>query len=218
MPNWCHNTMDIYGDYEELKRFTLACKTEETNESGKSLSLNQLFPIPDELANTVAGWFGEGTPEHEELKIKQKANIEKYGVKDWYDWALDNYGSKWGANNFEFEEDDLSPGDTYFSATYDSAWSPADGLIRKISELFPGLTFAVLSTEESDAFICYSIFRNGQLMAEDGETPEIPAEIVKLNETDTDLFYEKLMDWQTEYFDLWNEKVTSRAKQVLSSK
>ena len=215
MPNWCNNTMDIHGEYEELKRFSLACQAKKEDDGGKYLSFNQLFPIPAELEDTVAGWFGD-TEKQAEQTAKEKSNIEKYGYKDWYEWALANYGSKWGAKNVEFG-DEVTEGATRITATYESAWGPTDGLIRKISELFPSLVFAVVSTEESDAFVCYSIFRNGELIAEDGETPEIPAEIEKLHETDTDLFYEKLMDWQTEYFDLWNEKAENETQKVLLS-
>lgn len=208
--------MDIHGEYEELKRFSLACQAEKENGDGKYLSFNKLFPIPAELEDTVAGWFGD-TEKQTEQTAKEKSNIEKYGYKDWYEWALANYGSKWGAKNVEFS-DEVTQGATHITATYESAWSPADGLIRKISELFPSLIFAVVSTEESDAFVCYSIFSNGELVAEDGETPEMPVEILKLSEADDDSFYEKLMDWQTEYFDLWNEKAETQVQEVLSRK
>lgn len=215
MPNWCHNTIDIHGDHEELKKFQEACqvKNQETGETFNSF--NQLFPIPDELAETTAGWFGDKDKQAEQT-AKELSNLEKYGHKDWYEWALANYGSKWGAQDVEFSE--LSPGETYLTGTYNSAWSPADGLIKQISTLFPTLLFSVVSTEESDAFVCFSIFRNGKLIAEDGETPALPAEILKLSETDNDAFYLELGDWQTRYFDLWNEKAEIQVYKALSSK
>ena len=214
MPNWCHNTMDIHGEYEELKKFRVACQVKDEETGNIYASFNKLFPIPDELAETTAGWFGDKDKQAEQT-AKEISNIQKYGYKDWYEWALANYGTKWGAKDVELSE--LSPDETVMTGTYETAWSPADGLILKISELFPGLVFSVVSTEESDAFICFSIFSNGELLYEDGEQPVIPAEIEKLNETDIDLFYEKLMDWQTEYFDLWNEKAENETQKVLLS-
>lgn len=215
MPNWCYNTIDIYGEHEELKKFQVACqvKDEETNET--YTSFNHLYPCPEELTNTLAGSFGD-KEKQEELIAQQKSNIEKYGHKDWYDWALSEWSTKWGAKSIEFT--DMEEGDTYLTGRYETAWSPADNLIRKISELFPGLVFSVVSTEESDAFVCFSIFSNGKLLAEDGEQPVIPAEILKLSETDDDSFYNELGDWQTRYFDLWNEKAEIQVQKVLSSK
>jgi hypothetical protein len=64
------------------------------------------------------------------------------------------------------------------SVRYESAWSPSDGLIQKISALYPNLIFGTCSDEESMAFICWSVFHNG-IIIEAGErdpqhlTPEL---------------------------------------------
>lgn len=215
MPNWCHNTIDIYGEHAELKRFHDACQIKDKETGEAFVSFNHLFPCPEELSNTTSGWFGEKEKQIE-LEAKQESNLKKYGYKDWYDWANNEWGTKWGARDIWLEE--LSQDKTVLTGTYDTAWSPADGLIKQISALFPTLLFSVVSTEESDAYVCYSIFRNGELKAEDGETPAIPAEIVKLNETDNDAFYDQLSEWQTNYFDSWNLKAQDKVFELLKSK
>lgn len=215
MPNWCHNTIDIYGEHEELKKFQEACQVKDKETGEAFVSLNHLFPCPEELLNTTAGWFGE-EEKQTELVIKQKSNLEKYGYKDWYDWANGEWGTKWGARDVWLGE--LSPGETFITGTYDTAWSPADGLIKQISALFPTLLFSVVSTEESDAFVCYSIFKEGKLKAEDGEVPEIPSEIAKLADENNDSFYDELSEWQTNYFDSWNLKAQDKVLELLKSK
>jgi len=207
MPNWCYNNIDIIGERSELQKFADATKT-VTEDGTVQYELNHLFPIPQELRDTKSIIFTN--PEEQAKQHAIEAEMKaKHGWKDWYDWACDNWGTKWGVCDFDWnsldEEMVVEPNATYISAYYQTAWSPADGLIRHISGLFPELIFSVVSTEEGDAFACFSIFRNGLLVAEDGEEPEMPEALQKLSEEDDDSFYEQLMDWRGEVSDKWSE-------------
>lgn len=217
MPNWCYNSIDIYGESSELQKFVEATKI--VGEDGiTGYGLSQLFPIPQELVDTTSGWHSD-PDEQAKQTAKEEANIAKYGYKDWYDWACDpdNWGTKWGDSDFDWTNLDsenlkLEPTDVCISAYYQTAWSPADGLIRNISAKFPSLTFSVVSTEESDAFACYSIFRDGKLLAEGGEEPKRPKELTDENSED---FYDKLNDWQTETFDRWSGEADRALGKIL---
>ena len=216
MPNWCYNSIDIYGESSELQKFVEATKI--VGEDGiTEYGLSQLFPIPQELVDTTSGWHSD-PDEQAKQTAKEEANIAKYGYKDWYDWACDpdNWGTKWGDSDFDWrsfgDETMVAPEETYISAYYQTAWSPADGLIRNISAKFPSLTFSVVSTEESDAFACYSIFRDGKLLAEGGEEPKRPKELTDENSED---FYDKLNDWQTETFDRWSGEADRALGKIL---
>ena len=217
MPNWCYNSIDIYGESSELQKFVEATKI--VGEDGiTGYGLSQLFPIPQELVDTTSGWHSD-PDEQAKQTAKEEANIAKYGYKDWYDWACDpdNWGTKWGDSDFDWTNLDsenlkLEPTDVCISAYYQTAWSPADGLIRNISAKFPSLTFSVVSTEESDAFACYSIFRDGKLLAEGGEEPKRPKELTDENSED---FYDKLNDWQTETFDRWSGEADKALGKIL---
>lgn len=222
MPNWCYNNIDIYGDRDELQKFVDATKT--TQEDGTvHHGLNHLFPIPAELQATPSAWYGDAEEQAKQTALEE-AMFAKYGYKNWYDWACDdkNWSTKWGACDFDWrsfgEETIVSEGESYISAYYQSAWGPADGLIRNISAKFPGLTFSVVSTEESDAFACYSIFRDGNCLAEEGEEPEQPAELQELYEKDTDAFYEQLGDWQCEVQDKWSAEADKALGRILIDK
>lgn len=224
MPNWCYSNIDIHGDQDELQKFVDATKI--TAEDGiVHHELNHLFPIPAELKATPSAWYGEEDKQAEQTALEQ-ANIAKYGYKDWYDWAYDskNWSTKWGACDFEwtsFDVDDnhiVGPTDSYISAKYQSAWGPADGLIRNISAKFPKLVFTVVSTEESDAFVCYSIFRDGNCLAEECEEPAQPAELEGLYEKDSEAFYEQLGDWQCEYQDKLSSACDRALERILIDK
>lgn len=209
MPNWCYNNMDIYGDRDELQKFVDATKI-VAEDGTVQYGLNHLFPIPAELQATKSAFYGDPVEQAKQNAIEE-ANIAKYGYKDWYHWACDpdNWGTKWGACDFDwksFDVDDnyiVGPTDTYISAYYETAWSPADGLISNISAKFPKLVFGVVYTEESDAFAGYSICREGKLVISEGEEPERPAELEALYEKDPDAFYQALNDWQCDVQDRW---------------
>lgn len=220
MPNWCYNNMDIYGESSELQKFVEATKI--VGEDGTTeYGLSHLFPIPQELVDTTSGWHSD-PDEQAKQTAKEEANLAKYGHKDWYDWACDpnNWGTKWGDGDFDWrsfgDETIVSPEETSISAYYQTAWSPADGLIRNISSQFPSLTFSVVSTEESDAFACYSIFRAGELIAEGGEEPKRPKELEEHPEEFDEEFYDKVNDWQTETSDKWSSEADKALRTILA--
>lgn len=64
-------------------------------------------------------------------------NIEKHGHQSWYSWSIQNWGTKWGA--YDYNEIERSEGK--FVCGYQTAWSPASPIISKLGELFPELTF-----------------------------------------------------------------------------
>lgn len=223
MPNWCYNELEVHGETSELQRFVDATKTtykdEETGETKEVIGLNHLFPCPKELSDTVSGWLGDGE-EQKKLEEQQKRNIEKYGHQDWYSWCNANWGTKWGACDFDwtsFFDDKMEENAQYIGAYFQSAWSPAEGLIKEISKQFPTLVFSLVYTEESHAFAGCSVFRDGKLLAEEGEEPQIPEGVEELAEKDDmDEYYEAMMDWQTEYSDKYRERRDSLVAKALS--
>lgn len=139
MPNHCSNDLYIRGPKKEVKRFIEAVKGEE---EGEYRICQNLYPCPQELIDTPSGSFGN-TEEEAEV---QKHNIEKYGHKDWYDWCIANWGTKWGDYDTTIEDDrfmeDYSDDDSVIiEMSFDSAWSPPIPAFAKISQDFSELTF-----------------------------------------------------------------------------
>jgi hypothetical protein len=171
MPNWCQQYGEVRGTNKELKRFIEAIRVERTPEweaitdyNRAYWDINQLFPIPTELHETVAGYVGDEKAE-EHLK-QQESNLAKYGHKDWYDWANENWDTKWGACNVEFDEDSFSEESNSIILHWESAWSPAVGLIKNISAQFPELIFGMHFTEEANFFAGFMVFHKGEIVAE----------------------------------------------------
>lgn len=60
-------------------------------------------------------------------------NIANHGFKDWYDWRIHNWGTKWNAYDQSFEEPNI--------LWFNTAWSGVVELIHKLSEKFPNVEF-----------------------------------------------------------------------------
>ena len=119
MPNWCNNSITIrHSDPAMIQRVI----------NSKGL-LMEFFPTPQDLLDTVAGFPGEDQREAHEAQMKR--NLEKYGYKDWYDWNVANWGTKW---DVDLEDPELLDPNTV-SAWFDSAWAPPVNAYEKLIEL-----------------------------------------------------------------------------------
>lgn len=109
MPNWCNNGVTLrHADPAMIDRVI----------KGKEGLLMEFLPTPQELVDTVSGWMGEDKQAAHEAQ--QAANVEKYGFKDWYEWNINNWGTKW-----DFALDSVERTDSYtVKASFESAWSP----------------------------------------------------------------------------------------------
>ena len=110
MPNWANNTVQIKGPANKIQEIKKAM------EAGKFL--NYLYPMPQELEGTTA----DGS-KNEEL-------IKKTGASDWYDWRVENWGTKWEISEGYPEEPEITKwtkGQEMLNWSFDSAWAPPTG-------------------------------------------------------------------------------------------
>ncbi len=120
MPNWCSNGITLrHADPAMIEREL----------KGKDGLLMEFLPTPQELLDTVSGFVGEGKQAAHEAQ--QAANIEKYGYKDWYDWNVNNWGTKWDFALDSVERTD----DNTVVASFESAWSPPVTAYERLLEL-----------------------------------------------------------------------------------
>ena len=135
MPNWCYNKITVYGN-EQTEKIKEVEKIFESK-----TPFNDIFPMPD--------W--KNTPnEKGELPILEQHKgkdgeviFETYNFPDgtnddrWYSWRLQNWDTKWEASEIEFECDDSE----ILTVTFDTAWSPPEGVMTKLREKFPDVSF-----------------------------------------------------------------------------
>ena len=138
MPNWCGNTLTItHEDPTMIKR------AKEAFAEGEFL--NEFIPVPEDLKIT-AGKLGDPVAQAE-LELKEQANIARHGYKTWYDFCVNEWGTKWdvgdGSGIQTWDEHELI---VYF----DSAWSPPVQAYGRLIDL--GFTVYATYYEPGSAF------------------------------------------------------------------
>ena len=96
-------------------------------------------------------------PEALEQGKKAAACLKETGHVDWYDWSIANWGTKWGA--YDYEERERADGRFVFK--FETAWSFPETIFRKLAEMWPALTLAIVAFDEGGNFGCDGEF-NGK--------------------------------------------------------
>ena len=140
MPNWCHNRVTAYGDEDKI---------EEVKKIFESKTpFNDIFPQPD-WKNTP-NENGE-LPKLEQHKHPKTGEViwETYNFPDgtnddrWYSWCVDNWDTKWEASEVELDYEDSE----ILRVEFNTAWSPPEGVMRKLREKFPDVSFSCFFDE-----------------------------------------------------------------------
>lgn len=163
MPNWCNNSVSItHSDLAKLRALV------EAVNAGRFC--DYAIPTPEDL-NITAGSFGD-TDKQAELEAKEKANLEKHGFKNWYDFQVSRWGTKWDVEAYDKIEFD--PAGVTFG--FDSAWSPPIGVYEAlVQEGFsvcafyyePGMAYAgKWSDEDGDEYFELSNMTSEEVRAE----------------------------------------------------
>ena len=141
MPNWCQNSLFLSGPKDVIQEIA------ETK-----LSLQKLVPCPQELLETEAVYANEAG----DMPTKMQQNQEKYGYKSWYDWCVENWGTKWDVGPVDdleiFEEDH----DKFeLRSNFDSAWGPPVAAFEDIYDKYKdrGLRIRLEYLESGNRFM-----------------------------------------------------------------
>jgi hypothetical protein len=126
MPNWCNNVVELaHEDPAMLERARDALNRGEF--------LNEFIPVPESL-QIVAGRVGDDSDEaQKQLEADTARNIELHGYGNWYDYCVNEWGTKWDVGGDG--QGDIGPDGTTFTASFDSAWSPPVQAYEKLLDL-----------------------------------------------------------------------------------
>lgn len=134
MPNWCNNTITIsHPDMAMMKRVVKGYNQNKL--------LDEFIPVPLELK--------EGAMNPSELmkirnweykkeldKVREELNRKYFGYKDWYDYCVSEWGTKWDIGR------DSAPTllmkdikDKTVTFDFDSAWSFPSGAYEKLVDM-----------------------------------------------------------------------------------
>ena len=176
MPNWCNNSINISGSTETIKTLW-----DEANREGSGL-LNAMKPMPKELRDTTSPTPQEGQPGY------KGPQPEIDGCTNWYDWAVNHWGTKWDIDPGEgLEFTDNGDGTAQISGWFESAWAPPiqaydtflddmDGCSLTADYHEPGMDFAGIYDNGDDQYMeglgewCEAVVKGTCAL---GDTPEL---------------------------------------------
>lgn len=129
MPNWCQNELIIETlDQDEFKRFTDQLQHLDFYQEVPDLSFDRIRPLPD---------------------------AEK---ENWYDWQVENWGTKWDVHPDHFKYG--SEGYLYYS--FETAWAPPDKIIDYIARKYTNLNINLKYYEPSMSFAGEIDYQGGE--------------------------------------------------------
>ena len=182
MPNWCTNSVVLkHDDPEFIERARSAIQE-------KGL-FSEFIPTPKELVETTAGYLGDGYAQ-ELNQFKMQLNEKYFGHKDWYDWNIANWGTKWDVTG---ESQDIEGG---LMLNFDSAWAPPVAAYEQLKDMGfyieamyyePGMAFVGSWTDGFDT--PYAIEGNSEWVREN--IPEYLDEAFAISEN--------MEQWEEEY-------------------
>jgi len=122
-----------------------------------------LLHIPEESEAVFLRMRKDIKPDEWELGKKAFQNCERFGAPTWYEWCVENWGTKWGACGYSEGQDYSHAGELRF----DTAWSAPHPVIEKLASLYPDITF---THEWADEDIGNNLgrreYENGELTSE----------------------------------------------------
>jgi len=154
MPNWCNNSVEIYHDDPAMIE-----RVRTAFNDGRLL--DEFIPVPKAL-QIVAGRVGDDNdPEQIKLHEQTMHNLSTYGYANWYDWCVNEWGTKWDVGGDNPAQD--FPGGLMLG--FDSAWAPPTTAYEKLTEqgfriramyYEPGMAYAGVWDNGDDAYYDYS--------------------------------------------------------------
>lgn len=181
MPNWCYNSVIVSAKTEaELEEFIKFAKqthnahsltpfTDERVEHPDSQGVFWNFITPPEEIREE--YFGRQPRYLDSLSVSDPnwwAQVEerRKGSRFWYDWNINNWGTKWDIIFDENNETTIESTDNGYQMVwyFETAWSPALPVYDKMSEMYPNLEFEYEITEEGNHFVGKLQYRDGALV------------------------------------------------------
>lgn len=163
MPNWVSNNVVVTAESKaELDAFLEKAKGEQSkvrSEGNEKFHFGGFIHPSDEELPYYKGEIEEEKPEgwDELSSAEQLAHKLKFEGRDWYDWNVREWGTKWDACDTYVER----TSDLIAKINFQTAWSPPEPIFKAMVEQFPELRFDIYYEEEQGW--------GGELLGESGE-------------------------------------------------
>ena len=133
MPNWCYNRVSIYSE-------NIDQVTELFDIFNNPEPFNALIPSPKWSETPNEDGELPVLEEHKDSDGKVLFTTHKFpksGKTDdrWYDWQINNWGTKWEPTDLSVEQCDEE-----LELTFNTAWSPPEDICRAIRNKYPDIS------------------------------------------------------------------------------
>jgi hypothetical protein len=159
MPNWTSTTINANGQEEEIAAFLAGIRSE----SEPVFDFATLIPMPELLRHTCSGrrtiegkavesWYviDPANPYSDEgvrlFTPEEEAELARIGAKIWYDWACNNWGTKWNACRAEITERYAGT----VAIRFETAWAAPIPIFEALMERFPSISFEFVWQNEGE--------------------------------------------------------------------
>jgi hypothetical protein len=132
MPNWCNNNISIAGPTDTIKQLWEDAHADAGDNTERGL-LDAMAPMPNELQGTTAPSDGP----------------------NWYDWRVNNWGTKWDISTEGLEFIDNGDGTAEITGWFESAWSPPIGAYEKFCDDMDNCSLEAYYEEGGMCFVGY---------------------------------------------------------------
>ena len=159
MPNHCSNRVSFYSDNESdiQKLHSIFLKgLENDDEVDTGTVFGHFIPEPDwstiPLTENTHKEYSFSNPRGEigecpkmiidkDRPFRSGLRFESTDVMDdrWYNWRVQNWGTKWDCYTLEIDDSDLPHG---FEVTFETAWSPPEEVCSAIREQYPNVSIS----------------------------------------------------------------------------
>jgi len=165
MPNWCYNKLIVSTKDPDNKDFSVEDVKYAVNPSGRKKPENEAERIMEALdtdfKNSPVLSFETILPTPEE-------DLSDDG---WYDWRIENWGTKWDVDEPVLFEGDAAQNtmgeialpDECLVYLFNTAWSPPIEWVQELSRKFRDAVFHLVYVDEMDNFSGVNIIYSGMI-------------------------------------------------------
>lgn len=123
---------------------------------------NEMIAALERVSRINAKSYEDLNDEEKIVFDKAVENVKLYGHMYWYDWRIENWGTKWGGYSYEKVNEN--------TFKFNTAWSGVPDMIEKMSLQFPDVTIEYKWADEDTGYNCgKAVYHNGEVSFEQPE-------------------------------------------------
>lgn len=178
MPNRVTNVLRVSGSPVNVQAFVAGLEGEPYDDGSlRHVDFNRIIPRPEFLDHTASGfrdfdgvqhdsWYSNAeTGEERPYTDEERALLDEMGVTGWYDWCIENWGTKWNAYSQTFRQLENTSERAVVEIEFQTAWACPEELLAEYIARHPNLSVVLTFADEDIGYNCGTKkFINGQMV------------------------------------------------------